>query len=61
MIVNHIETADLKTLREIQRRLYNDDGKHPNFDERRDMAHLMWLILDRVETAEVELKEREDG
>ena len=61
MKINHIDDADLKTLRNITHRLYNDDGKHPNFDERREMAYLMWLILGRIETAEVELKEHQDG
>lgn len=59
MKVNHIEDADLKTLRNIMHRLY--DAIRLTADERRDLAQVMDLILDRVETAEVDLKEHQDG
>jgi hypothetical protein len=59
MRVNHLEDADLETLRKIMQRLY--DGTVLPDGDRRDLANLMWLILGRVETAEVDLKEHQDG
>ena len=56
--INHIEDADLQTLRNILLRLY-DATRLPD-DERRDMANLMWLVLGRIETADVDV-EHEHG
>jgi hypothetical protein len=58
--INHLDDADLKTLRNIMHRLY-DDGISLTRGDRRDLAHVMLLILDRVETAEAEIKEPEHG
>lgn len=57
--INHIEDADLRTLRNILHRLYDDRALSDH--DRRDLANLMWLILSRIETAEVEVKEPEHG
>jgi len=54
MLINHIETRDLAMLRGIRVRLHNAQ-RVPTFDELRDIAETMLRILDRVETAEVEL------
>ena len=59
MKVNHIDDADFKTLRSIALRLY--DAVRLLDDERRDLANLMWLILSRVETADVQIEEHADG
>jgi len=53
MIVNHIDTRDLAKLRGLRSRLHNA-GRVPTFDELRDIAETMRLILDRVESAEIE-------
>jgi hypothetical protein len=55
--VNHIDDADLATLRNILLRLY--DATTLSADERRDVAHILYLILDRIETADVKV-EHED-
>jgi hypothetical protein len=57
--VNHIDDADIATLRNILHRLY-DATRIPD-GERRDLATIMHLILDRIVTAEVEVKEPEHG
>jgi hypothetical protein len=57
--INHIEDADVATLRKINERLY--DATILKDGDRRDLANLMRLILGRIEIAEVEVKEREDG
>ena len=59
MRLNHIEDADLQTLRNILLRLGPTPTRLPD-DERRDMANLMWLVLGRIETADVEV-EHEHG
>ena len=55
MRINHLDDADLATLRNILHRLY--DARPLSDHDRRDMANLMRLILGRVETADVELME----
>ena len=59
--INHIDDRDLATLRNINKRLYDD--KPLVGEERRDQAHLMWLILGRVESFYLpdEKKEHEHG
>lgn len=59
MRINHIEDADIRTLRQILARLY--DATRLSDGDRRDLAHIMHLILDRIETAEAEVKEPEHG
>jgi hypothetical protein len=59
MRINHVEDADIATLRNILVRLY--DATRLSDDERRDLATIMHLILDRIETADVEVKEPEHG
>ena len=59
MKVNHLEDADLETLRKIMQRLY--DGTVLPDGDRRDLANLMWLILGRIETANVEVVETQNG
>lgn len=57
MVFNHIESADIATLKSIADRLGN--GMRMDDNERRNVSHLMWLILTRIE--HVEVKEHEDG
>jgi hypothetical protein len=59
MKINHIDDADVANLRMILRRMY--DTPQMRDDERRDLANLLWLVIGRIETAEVEIKEHEDG
>ena len=57
--INHIEDADIATLRRINERLF--DATILKDGDRRDLANLMWLILERIVTGEVDLKETQDG
>jgi hypothetical protein len=50
--INHIDDEDLERLRQINKRLYGD-GRPLAPDERRDLANLMRVILDHVETVDV--------
>lgn len=49
MDINHIESRDLAMLRGLRVRLHNAQ-RVPTFDELREIAETMRLILDRVET-----------
>jgi len=52
MIVNHIDTRDLAKLRGLRSRLHNGQ-RVPTFDELRDIAETMLVILNRVESVEI--------
>jgi len=56
---NHIDDADLTTLRNINGRLY--DAVALKDGDRRDLANLMRLILNRVEAVYLDVKEPEHG
>jgi hypothetical protein len=57
--LNHIDDADLTTLRNINGRLY--DAVALTDPDRRELAKLMRLILNRVEAVYIEVKEPEHG
>ena len=57
--LNHIDDADLTTLRNINGRLY--DAVALTDGDRRELAKLMRLILNRVEAVYIEGKEHADG
>jgi hypothetical protein len=50
--INHIDDEDLEKLRHINKRLYGD-GQALTPDERRDLANLMRVVLDQVETVDL--------